>query len=630
MKVGRSKDFLSQSQFSLSLLCEKTRDFAAAKTSSPGCKGKSIYTCEKMSSDQYQPIPMVPASAVMAEDYGEDSNQKSSSSYGGYGSTTTATANIKFDDKGDPIIIAKGEIQTPAFRDGWFGILFLTQLAVVITLTILYATGKIHVQYDFDDLNINDDDTGKNPGRRFLKKATSTTESTANPTAAEEMEFPSLRPLLMGCLSCLMISPILTITLFSCLAKNAARLMEVAIYSTIAMNGLLVLICLFSGNPWPAIGPGMIAFFTILYARTIWSRIPLAAANLKTAITAIQSQLGVAFIGLASVPFHVIWTILWCFFFISTLCTTFMSNQIDHNPATAASGGHTTTTSGIDDDDGSPNALWYLIVFLMTLSFYWTHQVIGNTVQSSVAGATGTFWFVPEEAIGCCSSGLTSSLYRSLTYSFGSICMGSLIVAIIQALRSLVKQVEENARNNDGGGAILLCLVECLLNMLESAAEYFNKWAFIYVGLYGYGYMEAGHNVLTLFRERGWTSIITDDLTSRVLGMMIFAVGMGTGLIGGLLTLVSGSLMSSSSSSDQEAYYAMAIGTLVLGIIIGMVLSSIMFAVVNSAADTIIVLFAEAPLEFQQNHPNLAAEMNYAWSKAYPTAFRPISSGMVV
>jgi len=41
-------------------------------------------------------------------------------------------------------------------------------------------------------------------------------------------------------------------------------------------------------------------------------------------------------------------------------------------------------------------------------------------------------------------------------------------------------------------------------------------------------------------------------------------------------------------------------------------------SVVSSAVNTVIVCFAEAPREFQQNHPQLSAEMCEAWQNAWP------------
>lgn len=64
----------------------------------------------------------------------------------------------------------------------------------------------------------------------------------------------------------------------------------------------------------------------------------------------------------------------------------------------------------------------------------------------------------------------------------------------------------------NGDAGILACIAECLLSCLAGLVEYFNKWAFVYVGIYGYGYIEAGKNVIQLFKNRGWEAIIADDL----------------------------------------------------------------------------------------------------------------------
>lgn len=144
----------------------------------------------------------------------------------------------------------------------------------------------------------------------------------------------------------------------------------------------------------------------------------------------------------------------------------------------------------------------------------------------------GTWCFDKQDADSCCSPAVTSSLFRSLTYSFGSICFGSLVQAIMTALRVIV----ENARNQrdnqqcEGAGAILLCILECIVRLLEDIVEYFNQWAYVFVGIYGYSYLESGRKVMELFRARGWTSIITNSLVGFVLGFTVFSVAFVTGL----------------------------------------------------------------------------------------------------
>jgi len=247
-------------------------------------------------------------------------------------------------------------------------------------------------------------------------------------------------------------------------------------------------------------------------------------------------------------------------------------------------------------------------LFLLLVSYYWTHQVIMNTIHVTVAGLIGTWWFTPNEANSCCSSGITSSLIRATTYSHGSICFGSLLVAIIQALRQLANQAR-----GEGECTALLCIVECILSCIEGILEYFNKWAYVYVGLYGYGYIDAGKNVIALFKSRGWEVIIADDLVSNVLFMLSLVVGLIMGAVGLIID----------ASTDWFAGFGenAQVFAFLIAFLVGLVLCSIMLGVVASAVNTVIVLFAEAPADFEQNYPELSNKMRSAYAAAYPDVF---------
>jgi phage-related protein len=80
-----------------------------------------------------------------------------------------------------------------------------------------------------------------------------------------------------------------------------------------------------------------------------------------------------------------------------------------------------------------------------------------NTIHVTIAGVVATWWIAPAEASSFCSAAIFDSLKRALTTSFGSICFGSLLVAIVQALRALAN----TARSQDDG--FLLCIAECIL-----------------------------------------------------------------------------------------------------------------------------------------------------------------------
>lgn len=50
-------------------------------------------------------------------------------------------------------------------------------------------------------------------------------------------------------------------------------------------------------------------------------------------------------------------------------------------------------------------------------------------------------------------------------------------------------------------------------------------WAYIYVGIYGRDFRTSAKAVMDLFRGRGWTAVINDDLASSALTFGAIGVG---------------------------------------------------------------------------------------------------------
>ena len=84
-----------------------------------------------------------------------------------------------------------------------------------------------------------------------------------------------------------------------------------------------------------------------------------------------------------------------------------------------------------------------------------------------------------------------------------------------------------------------------------------------------------------------------------------------TGLVGMLLAKVSGWSSSVFGEDNLAAVFFICF-------LIGLSLAVILMGVVMSAVDTVIVSFAEAPSEFETNHPALCQQMMTAWRQVYP------------
>mmetsp|Transcript_28842 Transcript_28842/g.64639 ORF Transcript_28842/g.64639 Transcript_28842/m.64639 type:complete len:560 (+) Transcript_28842:126-1805(+) len=372
----------------------------------------------------------------------------------------------------------------------------------------------------------------------------------------------------------------------SVMISHAQALIKTALCFNIAASAVFAIASLFV-SPFAAIWGIMLLGFTAYYAYVVWGRIPFAAANLTTATTAVRKNLGLAYFAYGNLFVVVGWSAWWMVTFVSTIYVTSECNA-----------------EGCAKEENG------LLVFLLLLSYYWTYQVLKNIVHVTVSGTVGTWWFVPSEASSCCSHAVRDSYVRCVTTSFGSICFGSLLVAIIQA----VKQMVRNLRESEDGGGILLCLAECLLACLADIMEYFNQWAFVFVGLYGYDFLTAGKNVINLFKTRGWTTIITDNLAQGVLGMVSAAVGLLTGLISLVIASSRGMVFGDELGASAASFF--------VGFVTGMVLTNTLLTLVSSAVNTVVVCYAEAPAEFQTNHPALSDEMRGAWRQAWPVDFK--------
>lgn len=123
-------------------------------------------------------------------------------------------------------------------------------------------------------------------------------------------------------------------------------------------------------------------------------------------------------------------------------------------------------------------------------------------------------------------------------------------------------------------------------------------------------YIKAGKSVFQLFQNRGWEAVIADDLVGNVLLLVAVVVGLIMGGIGvGLASAI--------SSVDDAGGDEKIIG-FILGLVIGLIITSILMSTIGSAVNAVVVLFADAPNEFQQNHPELSQKMREIWNQVYP------------
>jgi len=364
---------------------------------------------------------------------------------------------------------------------------------------------------------------------------------------------------------------------------HAETLIQASLIGSCAFMVVLSVLFWIDGVVWFAVGWALMFLYTAWYANSVWHTIPFASSNLRTALSAIQTNAGVCALAYGIAGLANLWTIVWILAFVGV---SFQESSCSAGVCKP----HMNTVS---------------VVFLIG-SYYWTMQVFQNVLHVTVSGVVGTWWFAPQDALSVFSPAIVDSFRRATTYSFGSICMGSLLVAIVQTLEAVAR----SARKNNHVG-LLRCVLECILRLLARIVIYFNRWAYCYVGLYGFDYVSSGKKAMELFQAKGWTSIITDNLVHRSLSLVAIIIGALSGFLGMLLAKATGWAATTLGENADGPVF-------VLCFLIGLSMAFILTSVVLSAVDTVIVAFAEAPAEFQTHHPALSNNMLRKWRQVFP------------
>jgi hypothetical protein len=369
-------------------------------------------------------------------------------------------ATVLVDDEGPLVTVTweQGEVQPAKCQNAFFAVLFLAQLGLVFYLAIHYVIQIVSMADDDDSHNHHHpSDPAQLPQGFFYFNLLATTVA-------------------IGWSS-------LALFVYGTFAEHIIQ--ATLIVSPVILLVLSVTSAVYTGNAAIGLGGGISFLLSMWWAWRVWHRIPFAAANLTTAMAAIRANFGIAIVSFVSLLNTMIFSLIWAIAVVGLLVT------MNHKTKQHCSDGNADGSTTDDDDDrncskqqDNNGEFWIFCFFL--LSLYWTIQVIQNVLHTTVAGVVGTWWFAPSEAASCCSRAIWDSLYRSITYSFGSICLGSLVVAVVQLLHFLVRVARNNngnrrnnnRRNENIGGEICLCLLECVIQQLERLIQYVNKWAF--------------------------------------------------------------------------------------------------------------------------------------------------------
>ncbi|KAK9435777.1 Choline transporter-like protein [Metarhizium brunneum] len=327
--------------------------------------------------------------------------------------------------------------------------------------------------------------------------------------------------------------------------------------------------------------------FTAFAFYTWISRIPFSALMLKTSIT-VSKKYGHVYLvsligGLLATAFAA--------WFSVTLTAVYVTYEPSaNNPKCGA------------DGSGCSKATVIGLVVFITFAMYWISEWLKNTIHTIISGVYGTWYFCVHNFPKGATRG---SAKRALTYSFGSISLGSLLVAIIQFLRQLCSVARQQAGDQGGVGGmigyVLFCILGCLIALLEWALQFLNRYAFCHIALYGKAYIPAAKDTWNMIKDRGIDALINECLIGPVLSFGAMFIAFATSLFAYLY------LEFTNPAYNRDGGFTAVI--MAFAFLIGFQIALIFTTPISSGIDTIFVASGWDPQVMINDHPELYQEM---------------------
>ncbi|CAI8595694.1 unnamed protein product [Vicia faba] len=337
------------------------------------------------------------------------------------------------------------------------------------------------------------------------------------------------------------------------LGSRAIQMMKVSVHILTTYLAVVSVLCFWAHQFFWGVAFAIGAALHFLYIISVIDRLPFTMLVLQKAVKMVWNLPEVLRVAYATMALVLLWMALWSF-----------------------------GAAGVVASSMGDGGRWWLLGVL-SVSLFWTGAVLCNTLHVIVSGTLVRVTIHGScEAAPTATNSIMKSLQYALTTSFGSICYGSLFTAAIRTLRWEIRGI----RSKIGSNECLLCCVDFLFHLVETLVRFFNKYAYVQIGVYGKSFNHSARDAWELFQSTGVEALVAYDCSGAVLLM-------GT-ILGGLITGTCSGVWAWIKWSDR----AFMIGS--TSMLMGMVLVGVAMVVVESAVTSIYICYAEDPLLIQR------------------------------
>jgi len=148
----------------------------------------------------------------------------------------------------------------------------------------------------------------------------------------------------------------------------------------------------------------------------------------------------------------------------------------------------------------TPDSFLWWMRWYHVFGFLWITQFCIACQHLVIAGSVAGWYFSKDKSsVGL--STILSAFYRLLRFHLGTAAFGSLIIAIIQMIRLVLKYIEHKVKEMEKSGGIqgkcavilkgVIYCAQCILYCFEKCMKFININAYIETAIYGYNFCRA-------------------------------------------------------------------------------------------------------------------------------------------
>jgi len=242
----------------------------------------------------------------------------------------------------------------------------------------------------------------------------------------------------------------------------------------------------------------------------------------------------------------------------------------------------------------------------LALMTYWGLQVLSNIVLVASYGALGEWYYNGEARIA-------APVLRAFTVHFGSICFGSLLVAMVETLHDVLHAIQKKGYFP----AWALCCIDRALAAIQSTFDYINKYGFVQVAVHDENFVTASKRAISFLKYKGLTALVNDSIVFHLAQVGALAGGLLSGTVPVLMmrALHHEQLDHVGINSDQETTLAFA------GFFLGSFVVYTLISPFPAMVTALLVCFAEHPEILAEGHRTHYDALIEPWESVYGADF---------